>query len=158
MGTEPVADEGGVQVSRHLATFHRWHNSDHVNRGWGERGPLEKHRKYVEGLLADPGVLPVIMSWDGEFMGYAELVYLKVRFARPYRLWMHRRRIHCVVLVKIADSLDLFSLRRTMQELTFQAAFGTTTAACISSSEKRSSVGCIDVSDEPPLASPCSEC
>ena len=41
-----------------------------------------------------------------------------------------------------------------MQELTFQAAFGTTTAACTSSSEKRSSVGCIDVSDEPPLAPP----
>lgn len=79
VGTESVPDAGGAKVSRHLATFHRWHNSDHVNRGWGERGPLEKHRKYVEGLLADPGVLPVMMSWDEELMGYAELVYLKVR-------------------------------------------------------------------------------
>ena len=65
-------------VSRHLAAFHRWHNSDHVNRGWGERGPLEKHREYVRTLMADPGVLPVMMSWDGELMGYAELVYVKV--------------------------------------------------------------------------------
>ena len=50
--------------------------------------------------------------------------------------------------MKIADALDLLSLTRTMQELTFQAAFRTTTVACISSSEKRSSVGCINVSDE----------
>ena len=67
MGTKSVADEGGVQVSRHLATLHHWHNSDHVNRGLGERGPLGKHRKHVEGLLADPGVLPMIMSWNGGF-------------------------------------------------------------------------------------------
>ena len=66
-------------VSTHLATFHRWHNSDHVNRGWGERGPLEKHREYVRALMADPGVLPLMMSWDGELMGYCELVYIKVR-------------------------------------------------------------------------------
>ena len=71
-------DGNGEEVSHHLATFHRWHNSDHVNRGWGERGPLEKHREYVRTLMADPGVLPVMMSWDGELMGYAELVYVKV--------------------------------------------------------------------------------
>ncbi|PIL27613.1 hypothetical protein GSI_10765 [Ganoderma sinense ZZ0214-1] len=100
VGTEPVADAGGVQVSRHLATFHRWHNSDHVNRGWGERGPLEKHRKYVEGLLADPGVLPVIMSWDGEYMGYAELVYLKENHAGAYvpgGVWDYDRGLHILV-------------------------------------------------------------
>ncbi|KAI1798100.1 acyl-CoA N-acyltransferase [Ganoderma leucocontextum] len=90
VGTEPAADAGGAPVSRHLATFHRWHNSDHVNRGWGERGPLEKHRNYMEQLLADPGVLPVMMSWDGELMGYAELVYLKVWGAvRLCLLWVH---------------------------------------------------------------------
>lgn len=72
------ADAGEQVVSHHLATFHRWHNSDHVNRGWGERGPLEKHRDYIRNLMADPGVLPLMMSWAGELMGYAELVYVKV--------------------------------------------------------------------------------
>ena len=75
---EGRGDEPGG-VSRHLAAFHRWHNSDHVNRGWGERGPLEKHREYVRRLMADPAVLPLMMSWDGELMGYLELVYIKVR-------------------------------------------------------------------------------
>ncbi len=136
VGTEPVPDAGGVRVSRHLATFHRWHNSDHVNRGWGERGPLEKHRKYVEGLLADPGVLPVIMSWDGEFMGYAELVYLKVdhSISPGGILWTHPSapKHHRAVLVKMADVLDLV-YRRTIQGPTSQAVCGTTTAACTSS-------------------------
>ena len=40
---------------------------------------MEKHRAYLRALMADPGVLPVMMSWDGELMGYAELVYIKVR-------------------------------------------------------------------------------
>ena len=74
-----LGSDGDDEVSPHLAAFHRWHNSEHVNRGWGERGPMEKHRAYLRALMADPGVLPVMMSWDGELMGYAELVYIKVR-------------------------------------------------------------------------------
>ena len=65
-------------TSEHLDAFHRWHNSERVNAGWGERGSLEKHRAYVKGVLDDPAVLPVIMSWNGQYMGYAEITYLKV--------------------------------------------------------------------------------
>ncbi|KAI0635281.1 acyl-CoA N-acyltransferase [Trametes polyzona] len=83
-GTGPGVECEGETVSLHLATFHRWHNSDHVNRGWGERGPLSKHREYVRALMADPSVLPVMMSWDGELMGYAELVYIKENHVAPY--------------------------------------------------------------------------
>ncbi|EJF63782.1 hypothetical protein DICSQDRAFT_25439, partial [Dichomitus squalens LYAD-421 SS1] len=87
-------------VSRHLATFHRWHNSDHVNRGWGERGPLEKHRAYMQALLADPGVVPVMMSWDGELMGYAEFPYVKENHVAPYvpgGAWDYDRGLHILV-------------------------------------------------------------
>ncbi|KAJ8519799.1 hypothetical protein ONZ45_g3325 [Pleurotus djamor] len=67
----------GKQAPPHLEAFHRWQNSDRVNAGWGEKGTLEYHRGYLENLLADPHVLPMIMSWDGEFMGYVELYWVK---------------------------------------------------------------------------------
>lgn len=74
-GSKAVAGSGGI--SRHLAAFDKWHNDERVNKAWGERGTLDAHRSYVEGVLADPHVLPVMMSWDGELMGYAELTYVK---------------------------------------------------------------------------------
>ncbi|KAI0746896.1 acyl-CoA N-acyltransferase [Daedaleopsis nitida] len=92
--------DGDDEVSPHLATFHRWHNSDHVNRGWGERGPIEKHRQYIRDIMADPGVLPVMMSWDGELMGYAELVYIKENHVAPYvpgGAWDYDRGLHILV-------------------------------------------------------------
>ncbi|KAI9567910.1 acyl-CoA N-acyltransferase [Boletus coccyginus] len=67
------------QVTPHLEAFHKWHNDDRVNSGWNERGSLEQHRSYVHGVLNDPAVLPMMMSWDGELMGYLEIVYIKVR-------------------------------------------------------------------------------
>ncbi|KAG2367642.1 acyl-CoA N-acyltransferase [Suillus spraguei] len=74
----------GSDVSEHLNLFHRWHNQERVNKGWGERGPMEKHRAYVTEVTNDPAVLPVIMSWNGEPMGYAEITYLKENHVAPY--------------------------------------------------------------------------
>ena len=82
-GVRPTVECDGERVSPHLAAFHRWHNSDHVNRGWGERGPMEKHRAYIRGLMADPSTLPIMMSWDGELMGYCEMVWTKVSVRAP---------------------------------------------------------------------------
>lgn len=67
------------QVTPHLEAFHKWHNDDRVNKGWNERGSLEQHRRYAHRVLNDPAVLPMMMSWDGELMGYLEIVYIKVR-------------------------------------------------------------------------------
>ncbi|KAG1722782.1 acyl-CoA N-acyltransferase [Suillus paluster] len=74
----------GSETSEHLDVFHRWHNSERVNRGWGERGSLEKHRTYITNVMNDPAVLPVMMSWNGEHMGYAEITYLKENHVAAY--------------------------------------------------------------------------
>ncbi|KAF5383050.1 hypothetical protein D9615_004949 [Tricholomella constricta] len=74
--------DGGM--SQHMAAFHRWHNDERVNTAWGERGSLETHREYIEGLLVDPGVVPMMMSWDGELMGYIEIVWVKENHAAQY--------------------------------------------------------------------------
>jgi hypothetical protein len=59
-----------------------------VNKAWGERGSLEKHRAYVTEVVNDPAVLPVIMSWNGEPMGYAEITYLKVGTLNFVENWL----------------------------------------------------------------------
>ncbi|KAI6167540.1 acyl-CoA N-acyltransferase [Pisolithus thermaeus] len=74
----------GEGVSAHLEAFHRWQNNERVNKGWNESGSLEKHLKYVKGVMNDPAVLPMMMSWDGDLMGYAEIVWLKENHVATY--------------------------------------------------------------------------
>ena len=69
--------DGNIPTSRHMAAFHKWHNDERVNSAWGERGSLEMHREYVESVLDDPNVWPCMLSWDGELMGYVEVVWAK---------------------------------------------------------------------------------
>lgn len=76
-GAPDAGEAGDKTPSRHLAAFHKWHNDERVDKAWGERGELVKHRKYIEEQLADPHALPCMLSWNGELMGYAELVYVK---------------------------------------------------------------------------------
>lgn len=73
-------EEGGDngKVGRHLEAFHRWQNDPRVHKGWGEQGTIEYHREYVKRAMDDPSILPLIMSWDGDLMGYCEIVWLKV--------------------------------------------------------------------------------
>ncbi|TFK29150.1 hypothetical protein FA15DRAFT_664473 [Coprinopsis marcescibilis] len=78
----PQESQGGV--SRHMAAFHRWHNDERVNSAWGEKGGLETHRDYVRGVLADPHCLPCMFSWDGDLMGYVEVVFSKEDHSAPY--------------------------------------------------------------------------
>ena len=35
------------------------------------------HREYVEQLIANPHIFPWMLSWGGELMGYAKVVYVK---------------------------------------------------------------------------------
>lgn len=73
-----LSEGSNGEVGKHLAAFHKWHNDPRVNRGWGESGPLEKHVAYLQNVMDDPGVLPMIMSWSGELMGYTEITWIKV--------------------------------------------------------------------------------
>lgn len=66
------------EASEHLQLLHKWHNTDRVNRAWGDRGPIEKHRDYVRKLWRDPAAYPVILLWDGKPFGYAEFAWFKV--------------------------------------------------------------------------------
>ncbi|KZT35086.1 hypothetical protein SISSUDRAFT_1009146 [Sistotremastrum suecicum HHB10207 ss-3] len=67
-----------------LETFSRWHNDERVHAAWGERGTLEKHRKYIEDQMADPRVWAVIASWDDEPMAYFEFTWVKEDHVSQY--------------------------------------------------------------------------
>ncbi|KAH8105754.1 acyl-CoA N-acyltransferase, partial [Phellopilus nigrolimitatus] len=60
-----------------MEVFRRWMNDERVNSDWGEKGSWAKHVEYARDAVDDPHVLPLIMSWDGAQMGYAELVWIK---------------------------------------------------------------------------------
>nr|Q52UT1.1 RecName: Full=Acyltransferase ato1; AltName: Full=Ferrichrome A biosynthesis cluster protein ato1 [Omphalotus olearius]AAX49354.1 putative acyltransferase [Omphalotus olearius] len=61
----------------HFAAYSRWQNSERVNIGWRERGPDEKHRKYLADRLADLHSMGVIIAWDGQLAGYGEVCWVK---------------------------------------------------------------------------------
>ena len=68
----------------HMNAFHKWQNDERVARGWNERGTMEHHRKYIKGVMENPAFIPYVMSWDGELMGYVELVWIKVNLSSHF--------------------------------------------------------------------------
>ncbi len=65
-------DPSDPDIFRKYAT---WQNSDRVNAGWRERGDDSYHAKYLDKLLWDRHAMSVIVEWDGEPAGYAEVVW-----------------------------------------------------------------------------------
>ncbi|KID93551.1 Acyl-CoA N-acyltransferase, partial [Metarhizium majus ARSEF 297] len=61
----------------HFEAYARWQNSDRVNAGWRERGPDEKHRKYLASQLQDPHTMSCVFEWDGQLAGYMEIGFVK---------------------------------------------------------------------------------
>ena len=58
-----------------VALLHRWMNETRVAAIWEETGPIEHHRAYLQGLLADPHMLPLIGLLDDVPFGWFEVYY-----------------------------------------------------------------------------------
>ncbi|WP_335622053.1 GNAT family N-acetyltransferase [Bradyrhizobium icense] len=67
-----------------LHLLHRWMNDPRVDAFWNEAGDLEKHRRYLSGILADPHMLPLIGCFDDEPFGYFELYWAKENRIAPF--------------------------------------------------------------------------
>ena len=65
-------------------TYATWQNSDRVNAGWRERGDDSHHAKYLDKLLWDRHAMSVIVEWDGEPAGYAEVVWSSEDGCAPF--------------------------------------------------------------------------
>lgn len=60
-----------------LPTFHRWQNDPRVAVFFEESGTIDAHRTYLDRLLADPHMLPVIGALDGRDFAYFELYWTR---------------------------------------------------------------------------------
>ncbi len=60
-----------------LPTFHRWQNDPRVAEFFDEEGTPDAHRAYLERLIADPHMLPVIGSLDGRDFACFELYWAR---------------------------------------------------------------------------------
>lgn len=65
-----------------MAAFHKWHNDKRVNSA-GESEGAWRRRGHVKEILADTGVVPIMMSWDGKLMGYV-IVWVKENHVAQY--------------------------------------------------------------------------
>ncbi|WP_393977300.1 GNAT family N-acetyltransferase [Xanthobacter agilis] len=73
-----------VDIAADLPRFHRWMNDPRVAAIWDEAGDLAKHRAYLEGLQADPHLLPLMGAVNGVPFAYFELYWAKENRIAPF--------------------------------------------------------------------------
>jgi RimJ/RimL family protein N-acetyltransferase len=73
-----------ANLDKDLHLLHRWMNDPRVDAFWDEAGDLDKHRRYLSGILADPHMLPLIGCFDDEPFGYFELYWAKENRIAPF--------------------------------------------------------------------------
>lgn len=88
----------GVDVEADLPRFSRWMNDPRVAAIWEETGDLARHRAYLEGLKADPHMLPLMGAVDGVPFAYFEVYWAREnRIAPFYDAADHDRGWHVLV-------------------------------------------------------------
>ncbi len=73
-----------VDVEDDLEVFHRWMNDPRVASFWNESGDIEHHRRYLEDLIADPHMIPIIGALDGVPFAYFEIYWAKENRLAPF--------------------------------------------------------------------------
>ncbi len=67
-----------------LPEVHRWMNQPRVNEFWQEAGDERRHRRYLEGMIADPHVIPLIARFEDRAFGYFEVYWAKEDMIGPF--------------------------------------------------------------------------
>lgn len=87
-----------VDIERDLPAFNRWMNLENVAYFWEQAGSLEEHTLYLQQMLDDPRVHPLIGCYDDEPFAYFEVYWCKEdRIAPFYDVQDHDRGWHVVI-------------------------------------------------------------
>ncbi len=87
-----------LDPQRDLEVFSRWQNDPRVAAFWEMTGSQQEHREYLQALLADPKVHPLIGCFDDEPFGYFEAYWAREdRIAPYYDVHDYDRGIHMLV-------------------------------------------------------------
>lgn len=87
-----------AELERDLPLLHRWMNDPDVAYFWNEEGDEAKHRAYLQGLIDDRHMLPLIAAFDDTPFGYFEVYWAKEnRIAPFYDALDHDRGWHVLI-------------------------------------------------------------
>lgn len=87
-----------VDIHHDLEAFNRWMNLENVAYFWEQAGSLEEHTRYLQQMLDDPRVHPLIGCYDDEPFAYFEVYWCKEdRIAPFYDVQDHDRGWHVVI-------------------------------------------------------------
>ena len=79
----------------HLDCFHEWMNAPRVAAFWELSGSREQHAAYVQSILENPAVEPLIGYFDADPFGYFEAYWAaRDRIAPYYDVAEHDRGVH----------------------------------------------------------------
>ncbi|RZT39137.1 GNAT family N-acetyltransferase [Cupriavidus agavae] len=87
-----------AELERDLPLLHRWMNDPDVAYFWNEEGDEARHRAYLQGLIDDRHMLPLIAAFDDTPFGYFEVYWAKEnRIAPFYDAQDHDRGWHVLI-------------------------------------------------------------
>ncbi len=87
-----------VDISRDLEAFNRWMNLENVAYFWEQAGTAQEHTLYLQQMLDDPRVHPLIGCYDDEPFAYFEVYWCKEdRIAPFYDVQDYDRGWHVVI-------------------------------------------------------------
>ncbi|WAH56498.1 acetyltransferase [Pseudomonas silvicola] len=87
-----------VDIARDLEAFNRWMNLENVAYFWEQAGSAQEHTRYLQQMLDDPRVHPLIGCYDDEPFAYFEVYWCKEdRIAPFYDVQDHDRGWHVVI-------------------------------------------------------------
>ncbi|MDK1494308.1 GNAT family N-acetyltransferase [Sinorhizobium sp. 7-81] len=66
-----------------LPDVHRWMNDPRVDEFWNEAGSVAAHRRYLEHMLEDPHVIPLIGRFNERAFSYFEIYWAKEDLIGP---------------------------------------------------------------------------
>lgn len=79
---EPLTQQNATSTSTiagasDVELLHKWMNDPRVAYSWGEDGPIEHQREFLEGGLKNKHSMPVIGCFDGKPFAYFEIYWVK---------------------------------------------------------------------------------